>query len=226
MKNLVFFITVLCVTMTSKAQINEIGLLLGGSNYIGDIGPENYINPNEFMGGLIYKWNVNPRIAFRGSFTLTTLSSDDADATNGERLDRGIHFSNGIKEIAFGLEFNYLEYNLDDYRQTHTPYLIVEVAAFNYKVATRQTGPEQYNYEAKTSIAIPFGLGYKTKLFYDFAIAFEIRARYTFVDDLDYNNPSIPNLNFGNPNSNDWYVLSGFSIVYTFGRPACYTTPY
>jgi len=225
MKKIILFIAFICITITSNAQINEIGVFAGGSNYIGDIGPEYYINPNNFMGGLIYKWNLNPRIAFRGTFTYAEISSNDANATNQARLLRGIRFTNSIKELAVGVEFNYFEYNLADYQKTFTPYLLLEFAAFNYNVVTSETN-NQYNYDSKTSFAIPFGIGYKTKLFEDVAIALEIRARYTFEDDLDYNNNNIDSLTFGNPKSNDWYMLSGISIVYTFGRPSCYATPY
>ncbi|WP_456376125.1 type IX secretion system protein PorG [Lutibacter sp.] len=226
MKKLVLFITFTCVTIISKAQIYEVGVFAGGSNYIGDVGPEYYINPNNFMGGLIYKWNMNPRISFRGTFTYAKISSDDIDATNRARYYRGIGFNNSIKELAVGIEFNYFEYNLDDYRKTYTPYLLLEIAAFNYNVATSENAPKQYQYSSKTSFAIPFGIGYKTKLFRSFAMALELRARYTFEDDLDYNNNEINSLTFGNPNSNDWYILSGISFTYTFGRPPCYATPF
>ncbi len=228
MKKFVLLIAIVFITMTSKAQINEVGLFVGGSNYIGDIGPEYYINPNNFMGGVIYKWNMNPRIAIRGTFTYAQLSADDANATNKARFDRGMRFTNSLKELAVGVEFNYFEYNLDDYRKTQTPYLLIEFAAFNYNVVKSENPPgsRQYNYESKTSYAIPFGIGYKTKLVNDFAIALEIRARYTFEDDLDYNNQEINSLKFGNPDSNDWYILTGVSLVYSFGRPPCYATPY
>lgn len=227
MKKLVLLITFICVTITSTAQINEIGIFVGGSNYIGDIGPEYYIYPNNFMGGVIYKWNMNPRIALRGTFTYAQISADDADATNLGRFNREpsqLSFSNSMKELAVGLEFNYFEYNLDDFRKSHTPYLLFEIVAFNYKVATSETAPQEYQYKSKTSFAIPFGIGYKTKIFGDFAVALELRARYTFEDDLDYNNSEIESLTFGNPNNNDWYILSGISLVYSFGRPPCYAT--
>lgn len=226
MKKLVLFITFICVTITSKAQIHEVGFFAGGSNYIGDVGPEYYINPNNFMGGLIYKWNMNPRISFRGTFTYAKISSDDINAKNKARYYRGIGFNNSIKELAVGIEFSYFEYNLDNYRKTYTPYLLLEVAAFNYNVVTSESAPGQYEYSSKTSFAIPFGIGYKTKLFGSFAMALELRARYTFEDDIDYNNNKIDSLTFGNPNSNDWYILSGISFVYTFGRPPCYATPF
>lgn len=226
MKKIILLLIFTCLTASSKAQINEIGFFVGASNYIGDIGSETYINPNNIMLGAIYKWNMNPRIAIRGTFTYSQLSADDLSSDNPARYERGIHFTNSLKELALGMEFNFFEYNLDNYRTTHTPYLLFELAAFNYNVALRETGPEEYEYEAKTAFAIPFGIGYKSKLYNDLAIALELRVRYTFEDDLDYNNNSINSLTFGNPNSNDWYVFSGISIVYSFGRPPCYATPY
>lgn len=226
MKKKILLIAFICITTTSVAQIHEIGIMVGGSNYIGDIGSEYYINPNSFMGGVIYKWNVNPRISYRGTFAFTQLKGDDANATNQERFNRGINFKNSLKELAIGLEFNYFEYNLDDFRKTKTPYLLVEIAAFNYKTIVSGTDESNYEYKTNTSFAIPFGVGYKTKLFGDFAIAIELKARYTFVDNLDFNNDEIDSLKFGNPNSNDWYIFSGFNLVYTFGRPPCYSTPY
>ncbi|MBI9039974.1 DUF6089 family protein [Lutibacter sp.] len=226
MKKLIIFFIFSCISITTKAQLYEAGIFVGGSNYIGDIGSEYYMKPNSLMGGVIYKWNMNPRVAIRGTFTYAQINADDKDATNRERYYRGIGFSNTIKELAIGLEFNYFEYNLSDFRKTHTPYILLELAAFNYSIVTKETGVEQYEYGSNTSFAIPFGLGYKTKLGAGFAIAAEVRARYTFVDDIDYNNNNINSLKFGNPNSNDWYVLSGISLVYTFGRPPCYVTPY
>lgn len=226
MKKIIIFFILSCITITSKAQLYEAGIFVGGSNYIGDIGSEYYIKPNSLMGGVIFKWNSNSRVAFRGTFTYAQIKADDKYATNRARYYRGIGFTNTIKELAVGLEFNYFEYDLSDFRKTHTPYILLELAAFNYSIVTKETGVEQYEYSSNTSFAIPFGLGYKTKLGGGFAIAAEVRARYTFVDDIDYNNNKINSLKFGNPNSNDWYVLSGISLVYTFGRPPCYVTPY
>lgn len=226
MKKLIYFISFICITTTSKAQINEIGVFVGGSNYFGDIGSEFYINPNNLMGGIIYKYNLNPRMALRGTFTYAEISADDADATNTARQQRGLRFTNSIKELAVGLEYSYFPYNLSTYNQTHTPYILLEIAAFNYNVVTGETAPQEYQYSSKTSVAIPFGLGYKFKIAREFAMAFEVRTTYTFTDEIDYNNSDIPSLTFGNPNNNDWYTFTGISFVYTFGRPPCYATPY
>ncbi len=212
----------LLISSLISAQIHEVGVFLGGSNYIGDVGSEYYIAPKNFAGGFIYKYNLNPRVALRGTFTYTQLKSDDAKATNIARKMRGYNFSNALKEFAVGVEISYFDYGSHSRTNYATPYILLELAAFNYNVVSEETAPNEYNYTSATSYSIPFGLGYKTRLGFNFALGMEIGARYTFKDDLDYNNLDIPSLNFGNPDSNDWYVFTGINLVYTFGRAACY----
>ena len=110
MKNILLFLAFTSISMASNAQIYEVGFFAGGSNYIGDVGSEKYINPNQLMGGLIYKWNANPRMAIRGTFTYAKLAAEDVDSKNIQRYNRGIEFSNSIKELAVGMEFNFFEY--------------------------------------------------------------------------------------------------------------------
>ena len=42
-----------------NAQIHEIGVFIGGSNFIGDVGKTNYVSPNELAVGILYKWKQN-----------------------------------------------------------------------------------------------------------------------------------------------------------------------
>ena len=225
MKKLVVFISVCCFSILSYGQIHEIGVFAGGSNYIGDIGRENFIYPNNFMGGVLYKRNLNPRIALRGNFTYAKISDDDNNSNNLGRYNRGISFTNSVKELAVGIEFNFFEYNLDNFQMTHTPYILFQLGVVNYDVVNEEVGVQQYDYTTKTSITMPFGVGYKFKITEDFAGALEVRAQYLWQDDLDYNHKEIESLSYGDPNDNDWYILTGISFVYTFGRPPCYTTP-
>ena len=215
-------ITLICISGIAHGQINEIGISLGGSNYIGDIGRETFIYPSSYAIGAIYKHNLNPRIALRGTYTYAKLTDDDANSKNIARQSRGYKFTNTLHEFAVGLEFSYFDYDLSGRDQTHSPYILFEIAAINYKTAT-SGDPGDYQYESVTSFSIPFGLGYKTKIYGNLAGAIEIGMRYTFVDDLDYNNKDIDGLNFGDPTNNDWYVFSGINLVYTFGRPSCYS---
>jgi hypothetical protein len=220
-------IIIIFLTLSSflSAQTHEVGFFVGGSNYIGDAGNETYINPNQLGGGILYKRNINSRIALRASYTRLTLSADDAESNNIVRQNRAFSFSNTINELGLGIEFNYFNYDITNYSLNSTPYLLFELVAFSHSVVEKEISPDIYEYGTKISYAIPFGIGYKAKLFDKFAVAAEIKACYTLLDDIDYNNPDIPSLTFGNSKSDDWYVFTGISFVYSFGRPPCFVPP-
>ena len=208
-------------TTISLAQVYETGITIGGSNYVGDIGRTNYIYPNKIAGAAFFKYNWNPRIALRATFSYIPIEGNDFDDDTDYRRTRGINFTNTIHDLAIGLEYNFYDYNLSEVGKTWTPYIILEIAGFNYQYVINETAPGQYEFGSKNSFAIPFGVGIKSKLTGSLAIALESRVRYTFDDDLDYTTNSIPALDFGSNNS-DWYMFTGVSIIYTFGRPPCF----
>ena len=203
-------------------QLHEAGLSLGGTNYVGDIGRNTYIYPNKPAGAIFYKYNWNPRIALRATYSYLPISGDDLDADTAFRKNREHKFSNTINEIAVGFEYNFYEYDLSSENKTWTPYLLLELVGFNYTNVKSYPAPGQIEYGNKTSYAIPFGIGYKSKLYGTLAFAIEAKFRYTFEDDLDFVSNKMPNVNIEGT-GNDWYMFTGFSLIYTFGRPACYT---
>ena len=224
MKNYIFSILFICVTSFSVAQINEIGLVIGGSNYIGDVGKTDYIYPTSFAGGLIYKWNMNPRVAFRGNVSYIPITAKDSQSENAIRNARDIKFKNTIHELALGIEYNFYEYDLSNPEKSSTPYILLQASAINFKTVSSEITAGKYNYSRKTTFSVPFGIGYKGAFTGKLAYAFEVKFTYLLEDDLDYSTKRIASLNFGN-NTNDWYTFTGFSLVYTFGRPACYSEP-
>lgn len=204
-------------------QEYEAGLFLGSSHYIGDIGRTNYIYPNEPAGAIFLKYNKNPRIAFRATYSFLPISGNDLDADTDFKRNRGLNFSNTIHELAIGIEYNFYEYDLSTPGKTWTPYITLDLAAYNYKSVASEPQPNQFIYDTKNAFTIPFGVGFKSKLVGPVAFAIETKFRYSLADDLDYTSKTIPNLNFGGT-GNDWYSFTGISLIYTFGRPPCYTT--
>ena len=72
---------------------------------------------------------------------------------------------------------------------------------------------------------IPISLGLKATLTEHIIFGIEIAARYTFSDELDGSVPDtkeLKKLRFGNINNTDWYVFSGITLTYTFGRNPCF----
>ena len=211
-------------TASMKSQIHEIGLFLGGSNYIGDIGPTDYIAPTEPAIGIVYKWNKSPRHSWRASYTQSKITSNDKDADSQGRQLRGYNFENSLKEISLGLEFDFFDFNLHDEKPKFTPYIYSGLSYVRYNALYFFDGRARYN-ESQGSFAIPIVLGLKTKIVGHMVLSLEAGARTTFKDDIDGSNPSAKNLEplqFGNINSTDWYVFTGFTLTYTFGNKPCY----
>jgi hypothetical protein len=214
----------LFLSIAMHSQIHEVGVFLGGSNYIGDVGPTTYIAPHEPAFGLVYKWNKSPRHAYRFSYTQSKITSNDLDSKEPGRSQRGYRFENNIKEVSLGLEFNFFDFNLHELDRKTTPYVYSGISYFRYDELYIISGETRKD-QAENTFAIPMVLGVKSNITPNFILALEVGARYTLTDNLDGSNPkneSLKTLQFGNINNNDWYVFSGITLTYTFGNKPCY----
>jgi hypothetical protein len=224
MKKILSLIVGLFLSVSTQAQIHEIGIFIGGSNYIGDVGSTSYIAPNEPAFGVLYKWNRSPRHSWRISYTQSTITADDLDSDEAGRSLRGYHFENSIKELSLALEFNFFDFNLHTLDHKTTPYVTSGINFLKYDDLYVELGETKKN-KGKSSIAIPMIVGIKSKISRSLVLGAEVGARYTFTDNLDGSNPKdngLSALRFGNLNNNDWYVFSGLTLTYTFGEKPCY----
>jgi len=223
MRNFLLGIFVLLFMQTATSQTYEVGLMAGGANYIGDVGSSYYIFPNDFALGAIAKWNRSKRHAFRASILYASLSADDAKGDD-RRKQRGFSFKNAVKEISAGMEFNFWDWYLYDGMPQFTPYLYTGFTAFNFNsLSVDQATGLSDSFSTQWSFAIPMVLGIKKTLGRKWVLGFEIGARYTFTDNLDGSNPN-NNFDeaFGNLDNNDWYVFTGITLSYTWGRIPCF----
>lgn len=226
--SLLFTLSCLFALSGARAQTYEIGPFVGGANIIGDVGSTNYINPTNLALGGVFKWNKSKRYAWRASLLYSNIDIDDRSSDAPSRQERGFALENSIFEVSAGLEFNFVEYNLHKLGPAFTPYLYTGITYFRY----------DYNYfndigdfvatnQSDGTFAIPMTVGMKYRINQFLIFGAEIGARYTFTDNLDASNPTKLNVNeffdpaFGNILSDDWYVFSGFTLTYTFGRKPC-----
>ncbi len=212
--------------LSVNAQLYELGVLAGGSNYLGDVGRELYIYPSNYYIGGVFKHNVNQRFAIRVASTYTTLKANDAESSNEFRRNRDFKFENTILELSAGIEFNYWKFNIDNYNYTHTPYLLFEFVTILgvHEITVEDDGSRKSQH--KIAYAIPFGVGYKFRLFRDVVMGFEIRGRYALTDSLDYKSDKVRDSKLGDINTNDWYFFSGMQLTYQFGRPPCHSASF
>ena len=124
MRYLILFLLSVGFIHNSYSQIYEVGVFVGGSNFIGDVGATNYISPNQLAIGGIVKWNRSPRHSFRASLIVSDLEGIDSTSDDPRRIERGYSFKTGIMEISAGMEFTFLDFNLHNPTPKITPYLL------------------------------------------------------------------------------------------------------
>lgn len=227
MKCFGFLSILLCVCCTlGHAQRHEVGVLLGGANYIGEIGSTQYINPRHYSGGIIYKRNLTQRISLRGQFTIGKLSANDINATDLDRLNRGFSFTNSFSAWGVGMEVNYVPLPIGDFGTSWTPFLHVGLQRMVVKDLYFPPLEKTASTLGKNStMSVPFGVGVKVNLGQYWVVAAEIQPQFTFTDNIDGSFPNIKKQpmaqKFSTSLSSDWVVFTGISITYAFGRLPC-----
>lgn len=223
-------ITSFLLTKIAFAQTHEVGLFLGGSNTIADVGSTLAVNPNDIVIGGVYKWNKTPRYSYRFSASYANVNGADSKSKDEKRKQRDYSFRNAIREISAGIEYNFYNFDLHDRNRLFTrvtPYVYTGLSFFHYDALYLKGGKSPQKYNEHSTFAIPVIVGVKTTLSRRFVLGFEVGARYSFTDDLDGSNPvrdkkPYKSLKFGNTKNNDWYVFTGFTLSYTFGEKPCF----
>ncbi len=183
------------------ASRSELGIMLGGSTYLGDLNQFIPFKRTHPAGGILYRYNVNPRMAVRVNATYGTVSAVDAESTEPLNKQRNLSFYSDIYEVAAGVEFNYFPFQLGHDRYRGTAYILAEIGLFRMNpkteyngsmVALRPLGTEgqgtslnSKKHYSLTQLCIPLGVGAKLSLGRRAGLNFEIGIRKTFTDYLD-----------------------------------------
>jgi hypothetical protein len=225
MRYITIIIISIFITQHTHSQINELGVYVGGSNFIGDVGATNYISPNELAFGAVYRWNRSTRHSYRASLIFSDLKGNDAKSDDPRRVQRDYNFTNKILEASVGMELTFFDFDLHSGRKLATPYLYSGITAANYDNYYFLNGVQTSDNGSSWAVGIPMAIGFKTTFIDNFVLSLEVGARYTFSDAIDGSYPNDSNRapnRFGNINNNDWYVFSGIMLTYSFGQNPCY----
>ena len=208
------------------AQRHEIGVTVGGVNYIGEVGNIQYFNPRNLGYGIIYKRNFTQRVSLRAQFTTGKFSANDRNATDLERLNRNFSFSNSYTALGVGVEVNYVPLKIGEFDLSWTPYLHAGIQ----RLVTDDLYFAPFEDDARSlgkaiTMSIPFGAGVKFNLGQYWVVAAEVQPQITFSDNLDGSFPNVDKQplaqKFSTSLSSDWLVFTGISITYAFGDLPC-----
>lgn len=174
---------------------HEVGFLLGGSYYIGDLNPRNHFFLAQPGGGVLYRFAPNYRYAFRGQLSLGNIKGDDSQSELADQLQRNLNFKSYIMEAAALAEFNFVEYRIGNDKHKFSPFIFAGISVFGFNpqgniknqwVALQNLKTEGQSKKYKlTQLSIPFGVGFKLNVAKQVGIGMEWGPRKTFTDYLD-----------------------------------------
>ena len=201
----IFFIVLLPLLFAFRSNAqemyrSEVGAFIGGSYYLGDLNPNKHFFQTKFAGGIIYRYNITPRWAFKASALIGGLESSDAKSK--ANVERNLSFRSYIFDFSTQIEFNFLQYILGDDKHFISPYIFVGASVFNFNPQANLNGTwyslhglgtegqgttitGKKNPYSLTSIGIPFGLGVKISPAKFLSLGLEWGIRKTFTDYLD-----------------------------------------
>ncbi len=195
-------IAVFCSLGFFKAQRHEIGVQLGMSNLVGDIGRTNYIlqkpigNVSDFglpvYAGIMYRMNFNPYQTVRFNFGINNIQFDDRLANEDYRRNRRLYGTNSVLSADLLFEYNFLPVN-DEQKSMLSPYIFAGLSGLYMDGVLPELNIESltdvtvsYRSEKRFTMATPFGVGLKYKFNYNWALSGEFTFRPTFSDQVDY----------------------------------------
>ncbi len=197
-KKLLFSFLILLGTMASvKAQRHEVGVRLGMSNLVGDVGNTNYILQKPlstsrmsewgfpFYGGLLYRFNFNPHQTIRLDLGYNQVQFSDKAAKEEYRRNRNAYGKNDIYEASLVFEYNFFPIN-NEQMSMLSPYIFGGIGGLMYD-APKATLKHDFKRDANGVALAPidendfvttaqYSMGKKTTL----QIPFGVGLKYKF----------------------------------------------
>jgi hypothetical protein len=122
-------------TKEANAQVvssTEIGIMGGGSYYLGDMN-DNHFDYMMPSGGIVVRKNIDRRITVKAEALLGYIRGDDNRNTNDTvKLNRNLHFRSPIYELSGQVEFNLLPYETGNSLYPFTPFIFAGVSLFRF----------------------------------------------------------------------------------------------
>ncbi len=204
MRKIYASLLVLLFSSSCFAQSSEIGIMLGGSGYKGDLN-EHLFNPQLISpaGGLFYRRSFNSHWSLRLGLSYGVIKASDAISKNEFQQVRNLSFKSSIWDASALFEFNFFQFQTaSESSNKITPFIFSGITFFHFNpkafyggswhelqpLGTEGQGSGLAGTGSpykRTQFALPIGGGVKIWLSKRFALTIEAGARRTFTDYLD-----------------------------------------
>jgi hypothetical protein len=223
MKMKLIIAAMLLLNITSSAQNSkyEWGFMLGRSNYLGDIQPNNFtFNQGNLAGGLRFKKELDKHINVTFALTGTRLHASDSRSPSLDLQSRNLSFRTNVSELNVTLEYTFLPLGITNQRSQNverkyrfSPFAFGGFGLFRFNPKALYNGNwidlQPLNTEGQGTNAInnanapyrliqvniPFGVGVKYAYSEKINISWELGWRKTFTDYIDDLSTVYPDLN-------------------------------
>ncbi len=190
----------------------EVGAMVGGCSYFGDANYNSLWNNMNIMGGIIGRYNINPRMAIKANLAVARISGSTSG--NDNRFPGGdVEFSRTLYDLGVQYECHFFAYgDGSGYKSTHrfSPYIFAGAGM------TFAPGPAENVFTAN----LPLGIGIKYKIAPRLNLGCELSYRFTFSDKLDVTKETAPLLDdpygikSGALKNKDSYSFLSISVTY------------
>ena len=193
-----------------KSPGSEIGLMLGLTNYQGDLIEPNFdFGVSNFAFGIYYGKYFSDKLTGKLSLLIGGIDGDDADYES--RVGRGIKLED-TSLIGITLSADYYIIGENRYRAEDNTAVYLNGGI---GIALADPEPTGINADSEEDFGAAFGFiiggGIKQHLSEKFALGLELSYRPLFSDLLDGVSEN------ANPNNNDTYVWLGLTASYQLG---------
>ncbi len=199
----------------------EIGLSLGITEYLGDLGGSNgkgkrfiidtdwqYTRP---LLGIYYKHHFKNWLALSANLNWTRVKGDDAATTYDPREQRGLSFSTRILELYGMAHFTPFTFGGGKYKL----YGMGGLGIFSFNKTEHESVQDTPNYSS-VQIMMPVGLGFSYQINYNWVLSSDLMHRVTFTDYIDGYSYSSPTQR----KQNDSFYSLMFKVGYILDKTA------
>lgn len=162
----------------------ELGAMAGVSSYYGDANYHIPLKNINAMGGVLWRYNINPRMAVKSALSVAGISGNTSDYEN--RYPGGdVKFTRTLYELGAQFEYNFFAYGDGfGYKKTRrvSPYIFAGIGI------TYAPKPAQHVVAAN----LPIGLGVKCKVMPRLNVGCGMSFRFTTSDKLDVTDKTAP----------------------------------
>ncbi|RYD82457.1 MAG: hypothetical protein EOP53_03665 [Sphingobacteriales bacterium] len=208
---IIFFVGVFFIPLFANAQFWEIGGMIGGSNYAGDLSPTPIVFKETHPAiGAFVRANIKKSFSLKGNLYYGRVSGKDVNSDVEKRVNRNLSFRSNLLEVGLNGEYNILPFETGSRKNKSAPYVFAGLAIFKFDpraywdtnpdddvdgewvrlqpLGTEGQGTTQYNEREKyslTQVSIPFGAGLKHNFAGNWNVGLEVGWRKTFTDYID-----------------------------------------